>query len=201
MFFTYGYLFYLPFNLLYFCFVIYHGIKRKYPYYYYLFSIVMAIYLNNVIKLVYFPILIESVDIWGKLDYYMDFSLNFREMGGARQILGNLFVTIPFGVLFPFLVYKMRNIHKMIIVIFSCGLELFQLVIIAIFHSVTLYFDIKDLILNLIGGLVGYWLFCCLAMIVRKYPGLGKNSEMFSYIYQRCASIKCSTSTIAKWLK
>lgn len=193
MFFTYGYLFYLPFNLLYFCFVIYHGIKKKYSYCYYLFSIVMAIYLNNVIKLVYFPILIESVDVWGQLDYYMDFSLNFREMGGAKQVVGNLIVTVPFGILLPFLVYKMRNIHKMIIVVFSCGLELLQIFIIAIFHSVTLYFDIKDLLLNVIGGLAGYGLFCCLAMIVRKYPYLKKNSQMFSYIYQRCISVKCVT--------
>ncbi|WP_442911303.1 VanZ family protein [Lachnoclostridium sp. An138] len=46
-----------------------------------------------------------------------------------------------------------------LIVIFSFGLELFQIVIIAVFHSITLYFDIKDLLLNLIGGLAGYGLF------------------------------------------
>lgn len=163
MYFTYGYLFYIPVNMIYIISVLVYGIKKKKSISYYIFAVIMAIYLNGMIPLVYFPIIIESPEIWGDLKNFVDMSLDFSNMGGLYQILGNILVTIPIGILLPLMIDFNKRERWIWVIWLSCALELVQLLIIYFAHSINLFFDIKDVFLNAFGGVIGCILFEILA--------------------------------------
>ncbi|MBS2968726.1 VanZ family protein [Metabacillus sp. KIGAM252] len=74
------------------------------------------------------------------------------------NLLGNLAGFIPFGLLMPVMVKKLRNIWFMLLLsfLFSLALEIIQL-------SLALgVFDVDDLLLNTAGGVFGYLLFSLL---------------------------------------
>lgn len=70
----------------------------------------------------------------------------------ARNIIGNIIGFIPLGTLFPILFVRLRRPGKTILTVFliSLGFETMQLLF-------TLgVFDVDDLLLNTIGGAIGY---------------------------------------------
>lgn len=159
MFFSYGYLFYIPINAIYIISILLYGIKKKRNFLYYIFAIIMAVYLNGMIQLVYFPIIIETPEIWGSLQNFIDMSLNFSNMGGFYQIVGNILVTIPIGILLPLMIDFNRWSRWIWVILLACTVEFVQLLIIYFAHSISLFFDIKDLFLNAFGGVIGCILF------------------------------------------
>lgn len=186
MFFTYGYFFYVPINLIYASVVLWKGLKQKTSYPYYFFAIIMAIYFNSAIKLAYFPILIVNKMEWGSIDNYIDLTLNFAKMGGITQIVGNILLTLPIGILLPFISKNMIKKKRWIIVILiSFSIEFIQFFIIYFMHAVTMSFDIKDVILNLAGGVIGIILFEGFAYISRILFGETK-SILLTYISSVC---------------
>lgn len=169
MFFSYGYLFYIPINAIYIISILLYGIKKKRNFLYYISAIIMAVYLNGMIRLVYFPIIIETPEIWGSLQNFVDMSLDFSNMGGLYQIVGNILVTIPIGILLPLMIDFSRRGRWICIILLSCSLELLQLFIIYFAHSISLFFDIKDVFLNLFGGVIGCILFEILIKCSRSF--------------------------------
>lgn len=85
--------------------------------------------------------------------------INYREALGTRAVvynlLGNIVAFIPFGLFLPLLQHKQRHLWRIILLSFDFSLlvELLQLV------SKRGSFDVDDLILNTIGGAVGYGCF------------------------------------------
>lgn len=84
--------------------------------------------------------------------YYLflaDINLNIRIM----NLVGNIIGFVPFGFILPVLIKKFRNLKNVVIATFilSITYEIIQLVF--DFGS----FDIDDLILNTIGGILGYF--------------------------------------------
>ena len=81
-----------------------------------------------------------------------------------KQILYNIFVFIPWGILLPLLYTKARQMRVTILsaAIFSAGIELIQL----IFRLG--YFEFDDIFNNTLGALIGYGLWKLVSKYMRK---------------------------------
>ena len=77
------------------------------------------------------------------------------------NLLGNIALFIPMGVLLPLIFKRAKGLGKVVIATFliSLSFELFQLI------THTGHFDVDDLILNSMGGAIGYFFF----LMVRKF--------------------------------
>lgn len=76
------------------------------------------------------------------------------------NILGNIAVFIPIGFFLPLLFKKMRTIKNIFLISFfsSLSIEVIQLFV----NRIT---DIDDIIFNVLGALIGYWIF----KVVKKH--------------------------------
>ena len=72
------------------------------------------------------------------------------------NVMGNVVVFIPFGVFMPMLFSKCKNVllTTLLSLEFSIVIEVIQLV------SRVGSFDVDDLLLNTVGGLCGFFVFC-----------------------------------------
>lgn len=88
-----------------------------------------------------------------------------EETNPLTNLLGNIAGFIPMGLLLPVLFKRIRTAFKTIAIVFLISLcfETFQLL------TGLGYFDVDDLLLNTVGGIIGYF---CFAVCVR--PGLIK---------------------------
>ncbi len=73
----------------------------------------------------------------------------------AKNILGNIIGFIPLGILLPILFVRLQRVGKTIVVVFLISLS---------FETIQLLFDlgvfdVDDLILNTLGGAIGYVLY------------------------------------------
>lgn len=78
-------------------------------------------------------------------------------------VLGNVAMTVPFGLLVPMLVPRLRSLGKVaaVTVCYSALIELSQLVVgLVAFGLLYRTVDVDDVILNTVGGIIGYGLFC-----------------------------------------
>lgn len=80
------------------------------------------------------------------------------------NLLGNIAAFIPFGLFVPLLSHKQRHCWRVVLLSFDFSLivELLQLV------SKVGSFDVDDLLLNTIGGLVGYLCFALVNCVRRR---------------------------------
>lgn len=104
--------------------------------------------------------------------------LTYRQALGMRAVcinlLGNIVAFIPFGLFVPLLSRKQRHCWRVVLLSFDFSLivEILQLV------SKVGSFDVDDLILNTIGGLIGYLCFVLFNyMWQRKQNAAGKRSR------------------------
>lgn len=186
MLFTYSHLFYTPINVIYAILIFIYGLKQKKPYPYYVFAIIFAIYINAAINLVYFPIIRVPLNVWGNIWNFMDISFDFFEMGGKYQVIGNILLTVPIGICLPFVSGLKTHTRGFCVIGISLAIELIQLIIIYFSHSVTLFFDIKDIILNFAGGLIGILFFKMVSQLIVKYISQPINNKFLEYIYETC---------------
>lgn len=83
------------------------------------------------------------------------------------QLLGNILMFVPLGILAPLCFYRCRSFHKMLAVSFWCSLaiETTQLC------THTGLFELVDLVNNTMGGCIGYFIFkigCGIVWLNRK---------------------------------
>lgn len=77
-------------------------------------------------------------------------------------VLGNVAMTVPFGLLLPVVAPPMRRWHRVVVTsaAYSCAIELSQLVVgLVAFGLLYRTVDVDDVILNTVGGAIGYGLF------------------------------------------
>ena len=92
----------------------------------------------------------------------------YRDVVGAKafvlNLFGNVIAFMPFGLFIPILLKRRRNVKSILRMTFllSLGIEIIQLL------TRTGSFDVDDLILNTLGGLLGYLLFVILDLF-RRY--------------------------------
>lgn len=83
---------------------------------------------------------------------YIDYSYMLNSF---ENLVGNIVVFMPFGMLLPFNWKRFRNFADIFLAgfLFSLGIELFQL------YSAFGAFDVDDILLNCIGVIGGYMLY------------------------------------------
>lgn len=140
---------------------------------------ILIAYLTVVAIITLFPILIED-----KAEYYGDITwYNYvpsKTIIGAlqygfsltalTQLLGNVLMTVPFGVM----VLMLTENHKwwkilIISITFSSSIELMQMIIGFIINNMYRTVDIDDVILNMIGVYIGYGIFKLLPYKIKTY--------------------------------
>lgn len=82
----------------------------------------------------------------------------------TQNIAGNLFGFVPLGFLLPILFSNLRSSKKIVLVTFITSLvfELIQLI------TNLGSFDVDDLLLNTIGGFIGYCFFVLLKLLLSR---------------------------------
>lgn len=138
----------------------------------------ILLFIIYIILLVYFLFFAESM---GRTIYDRKYSYNLilfkeikrflkyrRELGMAAvftNIFGNIICFIPFGTMLPILSTKMRKLSLVTLVSFELSLviEVTQL----LFKVGS--FDVDDLVLNTIGGFIGFIIFDQAITIYRKW--------------------------------
>ena len=97
--------------------------------------------------------------------------LNYREIIGYRLVIvnlvGNVMAFVPFGAILPILRRETRGILRIAILTleFSLLVETIQLI-----YKVG-SFDVDDLLLNTLGGVLGYGIFVFCNYLRRKFYG------------------------------
>ncbi|RDI45540.1 VanZ family protein [Falsibacillus pallidus] len=89
-----------------------------------------------------------------------------------RNSGGSIFLFLPLGILAPILYQKYRSLKRVILTGFllAIGIEVVQLIQI-LFMGGTHRFDVDDIVFNLVGAALGYWLVCA----VKKYRSNNKH--------------------------
>lgn len=129
------------------------------------------------IVLVYFLLLSDG---FGRMDGYSDYRYNlipFQEiirfvkyrkyidfMSVVINLAGNVVAFMPFGALIRWVVNRRVRWFQVVLYtfLFSLCVELLQLV------AKVGVFDVDDLLLNTLGGLLGFWVYYLLLLINRK---------------------------------
>lgn len=95
--------------------------------------------------------------------------IRYRDIIGYESfvvnILGNIFAFAPFGFFLPLLNDRYRKFFlvTLLSMIFSLAIETIQM------YSRVGIFDVDDIIMNTLGGMLGYLAFAILNRWVRKY--------------------------------
>lgn len=95
--------------------------------------------------------------------------ITYRESVGTisflLNIIGNIFAFSPFGFFLPEISPKMRNFWKVLSMSFlvTMCIECTQLV------TKLGVFDVDDLIMNTLGGVIGYGLYCIARKLYRNF--------------------------------
>lgn len=137
--------------------------------------LLFVVYIGVVISITLFPIPIDH----NPLIPHDDFAQNFIPFASISETIseafsssehwqlyaiilaGNVLMFTPLGFMVPYISLKKRKFWKTLIVVFLCTLliELAQLGIslwVGYFYRVI---DIDDIILNTVGGMIGYFIF------------------------------------------
>lgn len=83
-----------------------------------------------------------------------------------RNIVLNIVMFIPFGILLPLLYPKLRGSWRVIGICF-CGTFLIEVCQLVTKRGI---FEIDDIIHNVLGALIGYGLFCCVFVLMYSRP-------------------------------
>lgn len=146
----------------------------------YFFFTCFFIYLFLVLTITIFPLPVDSRMIRDFQDIassnnYIPFSslLELIRTGDSiiiiRNIIGNIIMFMPFGFLLPIILKKVNNFKKIITFsfIFSLGIEVLQFLISSITYNYKIT-DIDDIILNVLGGILGFIIFKISLIVFNK---------------------------------
>jgi glycopeptide antibiotics resistance protein len=82
--------------------------------------------------------------------------------GFLVNVVGNILAFMPFGFCLPIISLKETKLYRVFFWTFgfSVAIETIQL-----FYKIGI-FDVDDIILNTFGGILGYWCFCILRILL-----------------------------------
>ena len=173
---SYDFIFYIPITLV-FLYLGYRKAGKDVSLYYYLLTFFLAItYINCAIDKLFFPIFYdvpEAVDVKTRIN--LEFDLSKME---GNQIFYNVLVTVPLAICLLFIFRsRIKNI-VLSTVVSTILIEIIQLIILITVKPGNVYFDILDIFLNVIGGLIG----CVLLLVVRKIATYIKINGFLGYV-------------------
>ena len=104
------------------------------------------------------------------------FRYDFGSQLFVKNVLGNMILFLPFGFFVSYYLKSKKALLPVILtLIASCSIEIVQMVIGRVF-------DIDDIILNLLGGVIGFFLYYLLVKIGRKLPDVLKSDAFLNII-------------------
>ena len=135
--------------------------KKQYSFYQLLLLILSYIYITMVIGVTMTPMPLNMTELkymqnlYSGFDYYnLDLLRDIVYMGD--QFLLNIVLFVPFGILFPLRRNKIN--YKSVLLasfLFSLGIELSQLGISVLLQTPAWFFDVDDILANVLGGMLG----------------------------------------------
>ncbi|MEG2322164.1 MAG: VanZ family protein [Bacilli bacterium] len=133
--------------------------------------------------LIYIMCLYHTVtfqDVGWSTSNFIPFKEMFRYSFGTkmfyRNVVGNMFLFVPFGFFISYFLKLKKPLHIFILTFLtSITIELTQL-------GIGRVFDIDDIILNIVGSLLGFILFYIIDKIKDKLPNLFKNQLVYNVI-------------------
>jgi glycopeptide antibiotics resistance protein len=152
--FYYGPIFYVPISAVLLAGFGIYGLKKKLPVPYFVCAIIGIAYVNLAISVTFFPMTFIDVEGFSVENNISLSLLYFRQ--GMKHLLLNILLTIPLGIGLQFITNMKNKSRLAVIIILSSLFELLQLLILYIFKPIDIFFDVNDLICNIIGGIVGY---------------------------------------------
>lgn len=138
------------------------------------------LYLISIIYIMCLFYVVTFQDVSWSTSNFTLFKEMFRYEFGTKlffhNVIGNMLMFIPFGFLISYFL-KLEKPYSIIILSFitSVTIEVTQLLIGRVF-------DIDDIILNVIGGLIGFLLFYILGKIEKHLPNWLKKGWIYSII-------------------
>jgi len=149
--------------------IVYFGFMRKrfITIYQKVLFITFYIYLVLVVEktMMPIPLNVTQIEMW-KEAFIGDVSLfNFMpsiEIGNnlwVSNMMLNVIMFVPFGILWP--LHKRKISAKFVFIsslIFTCIIEFYQLGMAVTIEAPLWYFDMNDIIANVLGGMIGYLL-------------------------------------------
>ncbi len=144
----------------------------------------LIIYMTGVVSVTLFPMIIDPetqtmtelsirlIPFKTIIDFFENADLNTILL----QVLGNILLTIPYGVLIPFLV-RHRKWYNYVIyaTAFPIAIELTQLAVCVSTNSFYRTTDIDDVILNTLGAVIGYGIYKILPKFIKNYFSNSEN--------------------------
>lgn len=191
----YGYLFYIPVNLIFLLIFGIHGAVKKRNRAYYFFALVFCVYLNGVIEKAFFPIFTDGARHYVTFLDFINMDVTILPQYTPYQIIGNVLLTLPVGILLPFVIDCRAGARIGYSVLFSVSIELIQLLMILSLHLIDVTVDINDIILNVAGCLFGnavFAIFCKIYVRIQEkydYP-------ILKYFYQVCGNCAAHRSSL-----
>lgn len=93
-----------------------------------------------------------------------------------RNVVGNMLMFMPYGFFISyFLKLDKKKLILLLSLIVSCTIEVTQLIIGRVF-------DIDDIMLNILGGLAGYYLYRLVIIIKEHLPSFLKNQIFYNIV-------------------
>ena len=133
---------------------------------------VFATYVTVVLAGTMFPIVLEGMGRRIPMINLIPFRGLFRPSDISReQALPNVLLGVPFGFLAFFVFSRLRVVGVLLAGLgFFVGIELLQLLLVAVAPASPRTTDITDLLLNTIGVAMGIGLFTLFSGAVRRWP-------------------------------
>lgn len=154
--------------------VLYYKFKIKLVFYKELLFFITLVYLSLLFQVVTF----QDVS-WSTSNYTLFKEITRYKVGSKlfyKNIIGNMIMFIPYGFLVSYY-FKLKKIYVVLLLSFIASLmiEYGQLLIGRVF-------DVDDIILNVIGGLLGFLLYKIIKVIVNKFANVLKRESIFNII-------------------
>lgn len=187
--FDYGLIFIIPITIIVAgCFFLI-GKKYSCPKPFYLISIIGVIYVNCMIAYAFFPMTFIEME---EFSIYNNINLRLGIYGpNYVQLLLNVLLTFPIGVGAQF-VTNMRNVGRFVFVcVVSASIEVLQLMILFAFKPIDVFFDINDIICNVLGAVLGYASIFILNYIFKKAE-YASGEKLLGFIKNVC--INCANN-------
>lgn len=186
---TYGLMFWLPINTIYFLILLISGIIKRRRKEYYFFVFIFCIYMNVLIEKAFFPIFTDGARFYVSLSKYINLDVSTLFAYTPYQIAGNFLMTFPMGILLTFIINARSRTRILCSVLFSVIIEFIQLLMIVSLHLIDVTFDINDIILNVAGCLCGHLIFYLFCKVYIRVQGNTCGITIIKYFNRVCDNL------------
>lgn len=148
--------------------------KKEFVFYKEILGLLFVIYIMSLFHTVTFQ------DVNWSSSNFIPFKEMFRYKLGSRlflrNVVGNVIMFLPYGFFLHYFIRKSNDkLALMLITLLSFTIEFTQLCIGRVF-------DVDDIILNILGGMIGYYFFYYLNSIRERFPKVLKKNWFYNIV-------------------